>query len=94
MKMLGTIYLDNGMLGEAEEMCHRAAEGLRGIHGLENKSTLETMNTLGRVYVKQGKLGEAEKMFLVVRDSCDKESIGWTKLWLNALTQLIFLFTD
>jgi Tetratricopeptide repeat len=44
---LGSLYGDQGKLGEAEQMCRRALAGKEKALGPEHTSTLRTVNNLG-----------------------------------------------
>jgi tetratricopeptide (TPR) repeat protein len=60
---LGSLYADQGKLGEAERMYQRALAGKEQALGPDHSSTLDTVNNLGNLYADQGKLGEAERMY-------------------------------
>ena len=62
--LLGSLYADQGKLGEAEKMYMRALQGYEEALGPKHTSTLSTVNNLGLLYAKQDKLGEAEKMYM------------------------------
>jgi tetratricopeptide (TPR) repeat protein len=47
---LGSLYADQGKLGEAEKMFERALQGYEKALGLEHTSTLDTVNNLGNLY--------------------------------------------
>ncbi|KAH8800725.1 hypothetical protein F5884DRAFT_757573 [Xylogone sp. PMI_703] len=61
---LGTLYIHQGKLSEAEKMYIRALQGKEEALGLDHISTLNTVNNLGNLYANQGKLAEAEKMYI------------------------------
>jgi tetratricopeptide (TPR) repeat protein len=60
---MGLPSLDQGKLGEAEEMYQRALQGFEKAWGLEHTSTLDTVNNLGNLYADLGRLDEAEEMY-------------------------------
>ncbi|KAH7010637.1 uncharacterized protein B0I36DRAFT_257436, partial [Microdochium trichocladiopsis] len=60
---LGSLYADQGKLGEAEKMYLRALDGYEKALGPGHTSTLRTVNNLGNLYKDQGKLDEAENMY-------------------------------
>ncbi|KAH8708403.1 hypothetical protein GQ44DRAFT_763487 [Phaeosphaeriaceae sp. PMI808] len=60
---LGTLYANQGKIGEAEKMYQRALQGYEKAWGPDHTLTLGTVNNLGNLYADQGNLGEAEKMY-------------------------------
>ncbi|KAF8853548.1 HET-domain-containing protein [Acephala macrosclerotiorum] len=60
---LGILYVNQGKLGEAEQMYQRALRGYEKAWGPEHTSTLRTINNLGFLYASQGKLVEAERLY-------------------------------
>jgi tetratricopeptide (TPR) repeat protein len=59
----GDMHLDQGKHNEAEKMYQRALQGCEKAWGLEDTSTLDTVNNLGNLYANLGRLDEAEKMY-------------------------------
>lgn len=59
---LGSLYLDQGKLVEAEAMFVRALQGHEETFGRKHPWTLVAVQNLGVVYMHQGKLAEAEAM--------------------------------
>jgi tetratricopeptide (TPR) repeat protein len=51
---LGSLYADQGKLGEAERMYQRALAGYEQALGPDHSSTLDTVNNLGLLYKNQG----------------------------------------
>ncbi|TEY63628.1 hypothetical protein BOTCAL_0153g00160 [Botryotinia calthae] len=96
-KNLFTIaYLNSTIdrLLEAEEMYQRVLQGYEKAWGLEDASTLGTVNNLGIIYKKQGKMTESEEMF-------QRALKGKEKLWgpehistLNTVNNLGFLYLN
>jgi tetratricopeptide (TPR) repeat protein len=60
---MGSLYADQGRLGEAETIYQRALQGKEKALDAEHTSTLDTVHNLGVLYRNQGRLGEAETMF-------------------------------
>jgi len=58
---LGSVYIDQGKLVEAEQMYQRALQGFEKAWGPEHTLTLDTVNSLGILYRSQGKLVEPSK---------------------------------
>ena len=57
---LGSLFLDQGKMVEAEKMYQRALGGKEKAWGPDHISTLRTLHNLGVLYAKQGKIVEAE----------------------------------
>ncbi|KAI1635977.1 hypothetical protein F4809DRAFT_650828 [Biscogniauxia mediterranea] len=60
---LGSFYLGQSRLGEAEHMYRRALRGKEEALGPAQVSTLDTVQGLGILYADQGRLGEAQDMY-------------------------------
>src|SRR3569833_1941568 len=60
---LGSLYVDQGRLVEAESMYQRALKGKEKAFGKDKISTLEKVNKIGNLYIYQGRLAEAESMY-------------------------------
>jgi Tfp pilus assembly protein PilF len=71
---LGSLYMDQGKLAEAEQMYRRALKGREKALGPDHTSTLGTVNNLGTLYVDQGKLAEAEQMYQRALDGYQRSS--------------------
>ena len=69
---LGTLYADQGKLGEVEKMYQRALEGYEKALGWDHTSTLNTVNNLGALYADQGKQSEAEKLYQQALEGYEK----------------------
>jgi tetratricopeptide (TPR) repeat protein len=92
--LLGTLYKDQGKLGEAEKMYERALRGREEVLGPTHTLTLNTVNNLGNLYKDQGKLGEAEKMYERALRGYE-EALGPTHtLTLNTVNNLGILYKD
>jgi len=63
IQLLGSLYWNQGKLGEAEQMYNRALQGTEKALGPNHTSTLGTVNNLGILYRGQGKLDKAEQMY-------------------------------
>ncbi|KAH6633953.1 hypothetical protein B0J18DRAFT_414818 [Chaetomium sp. MPI-SDFR-AT-0129] len=63
MQMLGSLYVDQGRLKEAEAMYERALQGREKALGKDHTTTLTTVNLLGSLYIQQGRLEESEAMY-------------------------------
>jgi tetratricopeptide (TPR) repeat protein len=61
---LGTLYEEQGKLGEAERMYGRALRGYGEVLGPKHKLMLAIIGNLGNLYSGQDKLGEAEKVYV------------------------------
>jgi len=59
---LGSLYMNYGKLGEAEEVYQRAQRGKEKALGPGHISTLSSVSNLGNIFRIQGKLDKAEKM--------------------------------
>ncbi|KAL2797415.1 hypothetical protein BJX66DRAFT_348560 [Aspergillus keveii] len=83
---LGSLYLSQGKLTEAEEAYHRALLGKEALFGLEHLKTFDTVNNLGIVYTNLGNLQEAERMCQRVLAGREKSvnSLGY-ELYKQAL---------
>lgn len=62
-------YMDRGTYFSAEEMCLRAREAARSVHGENHGPTLLPIHELARVYLYQSRLKEAEELFVRVLDA-------------------------
>lgn len=60
---LGSVFLSQDNLDQAQEMYQRALHGREKELGAEHTSTLAMVNSLGLLYKDQGKLDKAEKMY-------------------------------
>ena len=61
---LGSLFLHQGKLNEAENMYLRALKGKEKTYGFDHASTLKTINNLGLLYHDQRKMIEAQEMLL------------------------------
>ncbi|KXX75712.1 Kinesin light chain [Madurella mycetomatis] len=60
---LGSLYVDQGRVQEAEAMYQQALQGKERALGPDHTSTLDTINNLGCLYRNQGRLQEAEAIY-------------------------------
>lgn len=63
MKNLGVLYMDQGMLDEAENMFSRALVCFESAYGPDHTLTLGTVYSLADIYNLQNKPDKAEKMY-------------------------------
>jgi tetratricopeptide (TPR) repeat protein len=95
---LGSLYVDQGKLDEAEKMYQRALQGYEKAWGPGHTSTLDTVNNLGALYADQGKLDEAEKMYQRALQGYEKalglENVTRYRPALNTMQNLGNLFAD
>ena len=61
--LLGSLYINQGKLAEAEQMYERALQGKEQTLGAEHTSTLDTVNNLGNLYFDQDQLLKAKQMY-------------------------------
>jgi tetratricopeptide (TPR) repeat protein len=94
LHLLGSLYFNQGKLGEAEQMYERALRGYEEALGPTHTSTLRTVNNLGNLYKDQGKLGEAEQMYERALRGYE-EALGPTHTsTLNSIHCLGILYAD
>jgi tetratricopeptide (TPR) repeat protein len=92
--MLGQLYRIHGRLEEAESMYRRALQGQEKTVGLEDRSTLRTVNALGTVYRDQGQLERAEALYTRVL-WCKEKLLGPDhSSTLAAVNNLGLLYVD
>ncbi|KAL6233927.1 hypothetical protein BDW75DRAFT_241569 [Aspergillus navahoensis] len=94
---IGNLYLDQGILKEAEKMYQRALAGYEKALGPDHSSTLNTVNNLGLLYSDQGKLKEAEEMYqraLAGKDKALGPSHSETRAAANSLLPLTTLHAN
>jgi tetratricopeptide (TPR) repeat protein len=92
--LLGDLYVNQGKLGQAEQMYERALQGYEEALGPTHTSTLDTVNNLGTLYADQGKLDKAEKIFERALRGYE-EALGPTHtLTLNTVNNLGNLYAD
>jgi tetratricopeptide (TPR) repeat protein len=63
LENIGRLYMNQGKLGEAEDIYQRALRGQEKALGPNHTSILSTIHDFGNLYKRQGKLDEAEKMY-------------------------------
>jgi tetratricopeptide (TPR) repeat protein len=61
--LLADLYMDQGRVGEAEQMFIQALQGKTEVLGPTHAITLDTVNSLGLLYAYSSKLCEAEKLY-------------------------------
>jgi len=91
---LGSLYLEQGKLAEAEKMYQQALQGKEKAWGPDYTLTLDTINNLGLLYAEQGKIEEAEEMY-------QRALQGYKKAWgldyiltLNTVNNLGLLYAE
>ncbi len=65
---LGTIYMDQGKIDEAEAFFISSAQGFKELYGTLNPDYASTMNNLASVYKTRNELGKALNLYMKVLD--------------------------
>ncbi len=65
---LGTIYMEQGRIDEAEEFFIKSSEGFKQLFGTLNPDYASTLNNLASVHKSRGELGEALNLYTRVLD--------------------------
>ncbi|CAK7229615.1 hypothetical protein SBRCBS47491_007310 [Sporothrix bragantina] len=91
---LGSLYINQGRLPEAEAMFRRALQGYEKALGPDHTSTLNTVNNLSSLYINQGRLPEAEAMFQRALQGYEKALGPDHTSTLNAVNSLNNLYRN